>query len=181
MDTRTEIILMAENLIRTKGYNAFSYKDISVPMNVKNAAIHYHFPTKEDLGIAVVELTMQSFQKNTQEWESLSVNKKLESFMQVYERSSSKNLVCFMGALGPAFETLPAKMQAALTQASLDIRSWLTQVLQEGKESGDLQFSEKAYEKADLIVSSMLSSLILKRVCKEDVFSNVKSALLKTL
>ncbi|MBB4046226.1 AcrR family transcriptional regulator [Bacteroides reticulotermitis] len=39
---------MADELIKTIGYNAFSYADISKQLNIKNAAIHYYFPTKSD-------------------------------------------------------------------------------------------------------------------------------------
>ena len=44
--TREKILELGENLIRTKGYNAFSYQDISSKLGIKNAAVHYYFPTK---------------------------------------------------------------------------------------------------------------------------------------
>ncbi len=48
--TRERILELGENFIRTKGYNAFSYQDISSELGVKNAAIHYYFPSKENFG-----------------------------------------------------------------------------------------------------------------------------------
>ena len=54
-DTREEIIDLAEDLIRQNGYNAFSYSDIAAMLEVRPAAIHYHFPSKSDLGVAVIE------------------------------------------------------------------------------------------------------------------------------
>ena len=45
METKDKIRNLAEELIRTKGYNAFSYADLSAPLQIKNAAIHYHFPS----------------------------------------------------------------------------------------------------------------------------------------
>ena len=54
MDTRSEIINIADALIRAKGYNAFSFTDIGKQLNIKNASIHYHFPTKTDLGVAII-------------------------------------------------------------------------------------------------------------------------------
>ncbi|MDR3047168.1 MAG: TetR/AcrR family transcriptional regulator, partial [Bacteroidales bacterium] len=50
-DTRSEIISIANELIKSIGYNAFSYADISKKLNIKNAAIHYYFPAKADLGV----------------------------------------------------------------------------------------------------------------------------------
>ncbi|MCY4123811.1 MAG: TetR/AcrR family transcriptional regulator, partial [Pseudomonas sp.] len=53
--TRDALIQTAEGLMRTKGYAAFSYADLADAVGIRKASIHYHFPTKEDLGIAIVE------------------------------------------------------------------------------------------------------------------------------
>ena len=54
-DIHQQILNVAETLIQTKGYNAFSYKDISELVGVKTSSIHYYFPAKEDLGKEVVK------------------------------------------------------------------------------------------------------------------------------
>ena len=54
-DTRMEIIDLAERLVRVRGYNGFSYRDLAEQIGIKTASIHYHFPTKADLGEAMVE------------------------------------------------------------------------------------------------------------------------------
>lgn len=48
--TRERILELGEELILTKGYNGFSYQDISTALGIKNAAIHYYFASKENLG-----------------------------------------------------------------------------------------------------------------------------------
>ena len=53
-DTRSEIIRLGSELIRSIGYNSFSYADISKALNIKNAAIHYYFPSKSDLGVEII-------------------------------------------------------------------------------------------------------------------------------
>ncbi|HEY6902347.1 MAG TPA: TetR/AcrR family transcriptional regulator, partial [Puia sp.] len=58
-ETREQIIELADELIRTRGFNAFSYSDISGPLAIRNSAVHYHFPTKVDLGEAVIEAELQ--------------------------------------------------------------------------------------------------------------------------
>ncbi len=60
-DTKTEILDLAENLLLDRGFNGFSYADISSALGVKNAAIHYFFPTKSDLGIAVIQRAKEMF------------------------------------------------------------------------------------------------------------------------
>ena len=54
-NTRECIIQTAHRLLLQRGINGFSYRDIAEPLGVKNAAIHYHFPSKMDLIKALIE------------------------------------------------------------------------------------------------------------------------------
>src|SRR5271165_7112856 len=54
-DRRDEILDVAEALIRRSGFNAFSTRDVADAVGIKAASVHYHFPTKADLGVAVTE------------------------------------------------------------------------------------------------------------------------------
>jgi AcrR family transcriptional regulator len=180
-DTKTTIVNLAEVLILTKGYHAFSYKDISMPLNIKNAAVHYHFPSKADLGLEIIERTLKLFHRNTEKWNVLIPIEKLKAFIGIYESSQKRNLVCFMGALGPSFDHLPEVMQQALTTASKEILDWLKGVLAEGQSTGHFHFEETPTEKANMIVSSLLSSLILNKVTGDNLFGSVKDAILKSI
>src|SRR5712672_907257 len=59
--TAEQILDLAEILIQTRGYSAFSYQDISDALGMTKASIHYHFASKTDLGIAVVERYVERF------------------------------------------------------------------------------------------------------------------------
>ena len=48
-----EILDSAERLVRRRGYNGFSFRDLATEVGIKSASVHYHFPTKADLGAAV--------------------------------------------------------------------------------------------------------------------------------
>ncbi|WP_299478551.1 TetR/AcrR family transcriptional regulator [uncultured Roseibium sp.] len=52
-DTEEKILDLAEALIRTNGYNGFSFRDIASGVGVKSSSVHYYFPTKADLGAKV--------------------------------------------------------------------------------------------------------------------------------
>jgi len=45
-DTTTQIMDAAQQMMQLRGYNAFSYADISRQVGVTKAAIHYYFPGK---------------------------------------------------------------------------------------------------------------------------------------
>lgn len=177
MDTRTEILDLAERLIRTKGYNSFSYKDISSALNIKNAAIHYHFPSKHDLGKAIINRTRLRFAQHLSEWKTASPAEQLEQFIDTYEKANEQDLVCFIGSLGPSYKTLPELMQKELTAASFEIRSWVRIILKAGLADGSFSFDEKVEDKSDAIISSLLASLIMNRVTGENILDSIKSVI----
>ena len=53
-DTRAELLMQAETLVRGRGYAGFSYADLAAAVGIRKASIHHHFPTKIDLGAALV-------------------------------------------------------------------------------------------------------------------------------
>lgn len=53
--TKSQIVDLALNFIQQNGYTNFSYDDIAKQLNISKAAIHYHFESKEDLGIAICQ------------------------------------------------------------------------------------------------------------------------------
>ena len=52
---RDAILDIAEAMIRNAGFNAFSTRDVANAVGIKSASVHYHFPTKADMGVAVTE------------------------------------------------------------------------------------------------------------------------------
>src|SRR5271155_1306611 len=50
----TAILDVAERLAQTRGYNGFSYADIAAELGVTKASLHYHFPSKAELGRALI-------------------------------------------------------------------------------------------------------------------------------
>ena len=54
-DTATKLLDAAQHFVQTRGFNAFSYKDLAAAVGIRTASIHYHFPTKGDLGAALMQ------------------------------------------------------------------------------------------------------------------------------
>src|SRR6187401_3237873 len=59
--TAGRILDVAERLVQTRGYNGFSYADISAELRIRNASVQYHFPTKTDLGKRLVARYREGF------------------------------------------------------------------------------------------------------------------------
>ncbi|MCY6379789.1 TetR/AcrR family transcriptional regulator [Hoeflea prorocentri] len=54
-DTRTALMDAAEQAVRARGHDGFSYADLSEAIGIRKASIHYHFPAKSDLLTAIME------------------------------------------------------------------------------------------------------------------------------
>ena len=65
--TNQQILYYARNFLQCRGYNGFSYKDISQKLGIKNAAIHNYYPKKEDLVAALLEDSRKNLAANMEE------------------------------------------------------------------------------------------------------------------
>jgi TetR/AcrR family transcriptional regulator, transcriptional repressor for nem operon len=179
--TRDEIIGLADQLIRSKGFNAFSYSDISAAMDVRNAAIHYHFPSKSALGISVIDEEMARIATNRQEWAHLPGDEQVKRIMQGFFDKSRKNMICLTGSLTSDYETLSPDMQLKVVEMCEAILSWMGNCLEKGREERTLHFHGKAPDRALLLMSTLASSLLLSRILGPDIFDRMMDQILKDL
>lgn len=166
MDTKQQILDIAENLLLDRGYNGFSYKDISAALNVRNASIHYHFPKKTDLGVAIIQRAIHRFQK----WadyigsKDFSNAKKLDEYCQLFKIFVDRQQVCLGGALETDFKTLPEEMQEQIRYFTSTVYRWLESFLAAGKKKGDFNFPGTAKDQALLIVAGLQGVIQIVRV-----------------
>ncbi|SCC06691.1 transcriptional regulator, TetR family [Chitinophaga costaii] len=179
--TKQKIIDLADELIRTRGYNAFSYADIAAQLHIKNAAIHYHFPIKADLGISVLEHEMAAMRAAWQQWAALPEDEQLQKFMHTFGIKSKEAKICLMGSLTPDYITFTAAMQEKVEQMCAEIIQWLTQVLQRGREKKRVMYEGRPYDRALLVIASLQSSLLLSRVMGAQAFGQISQQLLQDL
>lgn len=177
-DTRSEIIRLASELIRSIGYNSFSYADISKKLEIKNAAIHYYFPSKSDLGVEVIKENLAAFNELKESWTKLDYRKQFTNYIHMHDSFISKSWVCVVGSLAPSYDTLPENMQNELEKLVNTILQWLTDLLDKGRENKIFSFSESPRTKAFMIHSALLSSLQMNKVLKNDVYKSIQEGLL---
>lgn len=177
-DTRSEIIRLANEQIKSIGYHAFSYADISKQLNIKNAAIHYYFPSKSDLGVEVIKINIERFKEKADSWKNLGCKEQFINYITMHNQAKEDYWACLVGALSLSYDTLPENMQKELQKLVYLIIGWLTDLLIKGKEEHVFSFSEAPRTKAYMIHSSLLSSLLINKVLKNDVYETIQEGLL---
>jgi AcrR family transcriptional regulator len=157
---------LAEAFIQEKGFNGFSYAHIAKALDVKNAAVHYHFPTKEELVCAVMQRYRDRFQLwiNNSRIRNLSPHEKLDWFFSIYTDTRADNgKVCLGGSLETEFNSLPVSLREQTEALTRELLAWLQSTLQEGREAGAFHFSGDPASKAALILSSLQGALQIAR------------------
>ena len=164
-DAATAILDIAERLAQTRGYNGFSYADIAAELGVTKASLHYHFPSKEELGRALIEryeavfgAALESIDRS-----AATPQEKLRQYVGLYDSVMRNDRMCLCGMLAAEYATLPAPMQAELKRFFDMNERWLTNVLQHGRRSGLLLFKESANERARVILGALEGAMLVAR------------------
>jgi TetR/AcrR family transcriptional repressor of nem operon len=157
-DTRTQIIDRARDLMMQHGFNGFSYRDISTELGVKNAAIHYHFPSKTDLVLALIEDLHDTLRRSTSEFMAYggSARAQIEGlFNFTLGQCRAGRPVCMVGALAVDYDEFPEEIKAANNRFMEDTRKWMLRVLEVGREQGEFDFAGDNLDKAISIQAAL--------------------------
>ncbi|WP_081666571.1 TetR/AcrR family transcriptional regulator [Rhodanobacter sp. OR444] len=141
MSTRSELLNFAESMLRTKGYAAFSYADLAEAIGIKKASIHYHFPTKERLGITIVESNLVRLTKQLEEIDSdlPSAVLRLEKYAGLFLESSENRMLPLCGALAAEISVLPDSLKA-LTKDYFGVQlAWVESNIVIGQRRGEFR------------------------------------------
>ena len=180
-DTREIIIALADKLIREKGFNAFSFQDISKTIGIKTSSIHYHFPTKSDLCISIIQNQKELLQQVIQSVERKDPLARLKRFIAVYSNMVTENKVCLVGSLCTDLNTVEEPVKTELKLVAEMILDWVTSILKEGREEKLFKFNMTPRTKALLIISNMMAMVQLCRLTGRSSFDTVKDAVIKEL
>lgn len=173
-DTYQNIVSVAEHLIQTVGYNAFSYHDIANKIGIKTASIHYHFPVKADLGKAVIKNHIEALCIRLDELiqnKKISSAKKLELFIETIITNTyrAENKMCLGGMLASDILTLPKLMQSEVKLFFQRIEDWLKQLLQTGIENKEFILQKKYInDEVKLVFSLLEGALLLSRLFEDE-------------
>lgn len=163
--TADRVLDAAEALAQTRGYNGFSYADVAAEVGITTASLHYHFPTKADLGRALVQRYTATFASALLEVAGTRDDAlgRLRGYARLYERVLTSGRMCLCGMLAAEYATLPAPVQSAV-RAFFDANdAWLTDVFAQGLARGTLTFSGSARDAAQVWTSTLEGALLLAR------------------
>ncbi len=164
-DTATQILDVTERVVQVRGFNGFSYADVATELKITKAALHYHFAGKAALGQALIERYASRFAESLSAVEVRipTAPARLDAYAGLYLDVLRQQRMCLCGMMAAEYETLPSPMQDAVAQFFDNNETWLTRVLDEGREAGTLEFTGSSREVAGMIVSSLEGAMLMAR------------------
>lgn len=175
MQNTSDLILdAAEGRMRAGGYSDVSFRDLAADVSIKSASVHYHFPTKEVLGIALVrrygERVRADLEANAGPEHSVGV--RVTRLVTIFQQAAAdKSAMCLCGLLGAESEILPAAVRKEVASFFAWLLDWLTEALGDG---------DSARTQAVAIVTSLEGALIIAKTTNEmDIFDRACNAVLQ--
>lgn len=174
---REEILDVAEAMIRNVGFNGFSTRDVASAVGIKSASVHYHFPTKADMGAAVTERYTdrflnelgdpRQFKDDAREVVALYV----DTFRETLIRDDK---LCLCAVLGAEIGGLPLEVGSQTRVFFARNLAWLRKALAESSKMSVPEASAFAVH----ILAALEGGMILsKALDKEKIFENVATML----
>lgn len=166
-DTREQLIDLAEQAIAERGYASFSFRELASEMGIKSASVHYHFPTKTDLGLAVTERYLDRFTQALAliDERNPSPAGRVRAYVQMYRdeaESSERMTVCIM--LSAERAVLPDAMCADLARFYRLNLDWLCGVV---AQTGVRADSTKARNRASQVLALLQGALLSAKTLNE--------------
>jgi TetR/AcrR family transcriptional repressor of nem operon len=164
-DTAQRILDVAERLVQTRGFNGFSYADIAETLRVTKASLHYHFPSKADLGRRLIERYETTFVAALRaiDADGAAPREQLKRYAKIYADVLHDDRMCLCGMLASDYATLPKAMKEEVRHFFDENEKWLAAVLERGRKAGSLGFKGPALDLARVLVGSLEGAMMLAR------------------
>lgn len=164
-DTSTRILDVAERLVQTRGFNAFSYADIASELTITKPALHYHFAGKADLGEALIARYTSRFDVALERIEvaPASARHKLVAYVELYRDVLAEDRMCLCGMLAADYDTLSETMRDAVVAFFDHNERWLADVLDQGRRDHTLQINGGTRDIAQMIIGTLEGAMLVAR------------------
>lgn len=169
-NTRQQIVEHAQRLIQERGYNGFSYRDLADLIGIKTSSIHYYFPQKEDLLLAVIAQYQAHWRTAMRTIDpALRADDKLRAYVDAHRRTfCGTERICLGAALAAELGALPTCARQAIQDFYTANETWLTNLLEQGAREGSLRVPGDLRASARAVYAALQGSLMTARLFAEE-------------
>src|SRR5205807_7981043 len=114
-DMREAVMAAARATVQAHGYNALSFRELAKRVGIKSASVHYHFPTKGDLGAALARRYTEDGANYLAELLATSSDPPwcMDRYTEIFRSAlANDNRLCLCGIMSAALGDLPPEVRA---------------------------------------------------------------------
>ncbi|WP_077000531.1 TetR/AcrR family transcriptional regulator [Variovorax sp. KK3] len=163
-----EIANCAQSLLSTRGYNGFSYADISETVQISKASIHHHFPSKAELVQTVLRRYREQGREGLAALQRMVADplERLHAYTGYWETcirdGSSPFCICAM--LGSELPAVPESVAEEVRGHFVDLTAWLAALLEQGSANGIFRLRTDAASEAMALMAVVHGGMLAARV-----------------
>ncbi len=184
MSRKDQILEVATELVQTRGYSAFSYRDLSDRLGMTKAGIHHHFPSKGDLGKAVAEKYNADVKAALAEVKRKSDDPwvQLEGYVQVVLGiMHTQDRICAAGSVQSEINVVPKAMGNPMCSLVQHVIGWISEVIKNGRDLGVMDFPGSPDNQGAMIFSAAQGAMQYGRANGEKKARQIMQQIKKNL
>ena len=182
MNTKEKIFYTCAEMLSDIGFNAFSFHDIAKNIGIKTSSIHYYFPTKADLIVAIIR-----YSQNEQITLFTSISEKMPQeklaiLIDFYVDLADSGKMCPIVAISSDMKDIDLNIKLELRRFYDFLSDWLRSTLEEGISKHHFACGQLPAEKSIEILNILVMLPILSRLGKDTgSFASIKKSLMDNL
>jgi TetR/AcrR family transcriptional regulator, transcriptional repressor for nem operon len=176
VSTSERLLDEAQRLVQLRGFNGFSYADLSESIGIRKPSIHYHFPSKQDLGFELVRHYRRRLQVGLQ---MVATNhqdpkERLNLYVAFFGQLIREGKLCLCAALAADQGSLSEAIRFELQGAFLDKTTWLEQNL------GTLGIAHPAIAAQQMVATVEGAMLLTRAFDNPEIYNDICQNLLSS-
>jgi TetR/AcrR family transcriptional repressor of nem operon len=188
MSSKDKILDTAQDLFYRNGYLSTSVDDIIGNAGVSKSNFYYHFKTKEDLGLFVLDQRKEDLRRMlelTLDNHSLGPKERLQNYLDMTLDAQAARLNkggCPLGNLVAEMAEHSERFRCRLSSMFENLHLQITELIMEGQNSGQFRKDVEASALAHLIVQTVQGMHLMTKCYKSvDNFGKTAPLLLKLI
>lgn len=169
IDRREQILDAAQDIVQRGGYTGFGYRELSLAVGIRKASIHYHFPKKEDLVLALVQRYTANFVRSLEAIEARFrlPAEQLDAYFSLFEitlAQSNNEKCCLAGVMGAEIGALPEFVREEILDFCIKNQLWLVSLIERGIAQKTFNPALISKTVAQMIFSALEGAMMLSRL-----------------
>lgn len=162
---REQLIEHALVLIRRRGFNGFSYRDLAELVGVKTSSIHYYFPSKDDLVLEAVREYSTRMQARLRAIDtSLPPAEQALQYLAPLRAGAGTDQACLVAMLSADVLALPEAVRAVMQDYVRFNEQWLAHLFERAAAQRETPYLEPPQQLAQAVYGALQTGLISARL-----------------